>query len=545
MEKILDNRLIRAVARRAKFIIRPIRNLVKGYEKLRDRRLYHVWAIRNEQFCFVDHQISDKKKVSIVVPTYNTEHEHLMEMVYSVVNQHYQNWELIVVNASTDIRVKESVKSLAEIDTRINVLDPGENLGIAENTNVGLRHAKGDYTAFLDHDDVLHPCALHAMMDTQQQENADIIYSDEDKMSHDGSRYSDPFCKPNWSPHLFENVNYLNHLTIIRSDLVSKAKGLKTNRNGAQDYDLLLRVLDDNDVKISHTPLVLYHWRAARTSTASDISTKPYIFKAGQSALQDHFNRTGIDAKVEILEGKPGFYRTVYPSIQFDIVVNTPTKNNQPATAKWLNEIREDNPETHIIVGDWFSQYCEGERADNVSIVSGNGEDFLTQSANKLRNNTVVMFSAAATPRKKYFLAEIAAVSHATNLSVQPVLVSEKGDIEDAGLVDAQYGLQPLFVGYKYGENTFFGSTDWVRDISASNGLVIAIPKSEFTNISKRSIVSKKNHPILWSHAIFELHHKLMPTRKLSDFNPLLNGTKSDISMVTVEWPKKEERAHE
>lgn len=545
MERLARNRLVRMAARRARFVLGPVKNAVKRYERLRARRLYHVWAVRNEQFCFVDEIIKENHKVSIIVPTYNTDYQHLMEMVYSVVNQHYQNWELVLVNASSDRKVRQIVDRLTEIDTRIVVVDPGENLGIAANTNAGIKRSTGVFTAFLDHDDVLHPCALHAMMHVQQEDDADVIYSDEDKINHDGVYYFDPLCKPDWSPHLFENVNYINHLTIVRSKLIDAVKGLMPSRDGAQDYDLLLRIIDSGDIRICHTPHVLYHWRAAKSSTANDISTKPYIFKAGQSAMQDHFHRNGSEVKVKIIDGKPGFYKPIYPKVDFDLVINSPSANSRPAAARWLTDMRDAYPNQHVIVGEWYKKYVTEKEGNYISFIADEAKNISSKIAENMKSDTAVIFRSAATPWQKDMLREIAAVSHATQHIVQPLFVSENGDIEDAGLVEAPFGLQPLFIGCSYGENTFIGNTDWVRDLVASNGLAVAVPKKQLDTVNTQVIKDTKKRPILWAHAVFELHHLLQPGRSLAGFNPLVKGVKSDLSMVTVRWPKKEERAHE
>lgn len=542
MERIARHRLVGMVL---KPVLQPLKKVHRRYKRLKDKRAYHAWAMRNEQLCFVEKDVNQTEKISIVVPTFNTDYQHLMAMVYSVVNQHYQNWELILVNGSSDEDIKATIAGLPSIDTRIVVVDPGKNLGISANTNFGIEHASGSFIAFVDHDDTLHPCALHTLVAAQKDQSADIVYSDEDKMNHVGTDYYDPHCKPDWSPQLFENVNYINHLTMIAVDHVKKAKGLRTDRDGAQDYDLLLRIIDSGELTISHVPHVLYHWRAAESSTANDISTKPYIFKAGQSALQAHFDRTGVDVSVKVIKNKPGFYRPTYEPVTFDIIISPPNRSNRPATAVWLMKLLA-NSDYHAIVGEWCKKYILDDKL-NISFVPDDEEsDFLVTAAKKVKYDVAIIFRSAALPREPSMLAEIAAVSHATGHIVQPLLVSTKGIIEDAGLVGASYGLQPLFTGYYCGENTFFGNTDWVRNIEATNGLVMAVPKSQLECCDKPVVSGLKGQGVvLWAHAIFEFCYVLQPNQHIPGFNPSLTQAKSDIHMMSAGWPKNEERANE
>ncbi|MCB1712711.1 MAG: glycosyltransferase, partial [Candidatus Riesia sp.] len=220
-------------------LLHPIKVIAKKYNRYRilrnEANYYHVWANEHEGMCFVEDDY-EAIKISVLVPAFNTNSEHLSKMVNSVLNQHFQNWELVIVNASTNKESRSEIDKLTQKDTRIKIVNTKENIGISGNTNKGLKVTSGKYIAFLDHDDVLHPCALHCIADSIRNTNADIIYTDEDKITDDGNTYFNPFLKPDWSKYLFENVNYINHLSVIKSELISKAGGLRPEFDGAQDY---------------------------------------------------------------------------------------------------------------------------------------------------------------------------------------------------------------------------------------------------------------------------------------------------------------------
>ena len=129
----------------------------------------------------------------------------------------------------------------------------------------------------------------------------DYCYSDEDLLDPDGHAVA-PFYKPDWSPERFRSQNYLGHFSVFRSDLLDRIGGFRPGFDGSQDYDIFLRATEAAR-QVVHIPYVLYHWRQLPTSVASgDTSVKPYAYVAGRRALQEHCDRVGIDAEVEMAE---------------------------------------------------------------------------------------------------------------------------------------------------------------------------------------------------------------------------------------------------
>ena len=251
-------------------------------------------------------------KISIVVPLYKTPLKYLESMIQSVQAQTYGNWELCLSDGSgADSGLWEALRRQAEQDTRIKIVHSDQPLNISENTNTALQMAEGEFTAFMDHDDRLAPDALfECVRALNENADLDIFYSDEDKISMDGKHFFEPHMKPDFNLDLLQTVNYICHLFVVRTSLLQKVGKLRPEFNGAQDYDLILRCIE-NSRKICHIPRVLYHWRSHENSTAENPESKRYAFEAGQRALQAHFQRIGIAA--EVYPGEfPGLYRTRY-----------------------------------------------------------------------------------------------------------------------------------------------------------------------------------------------------------------------------------------
>lgn len=256
--------------------------------------------------------------VSIVVPLYNTPARYLNEMLASVREQTYPNWQLCLVDASQPGHedVEKICRKAAHKDSRILYEKLVENLGIAGNTNAGFALAEGQWLTLLDHDDTLYPNALYEMMRLALDEDAEMVYSDEIVVSEDGKDLGGYHFKPDYAPDYLNNCNYITHLCMFRRDLFVRAGGREDpTYDGAQDYDLVLRLTErlSSPDKIQHLPKVMYNWRAGAGSTAENmVEAKPYAIEAGRRAIADHLDRIGRKATVESLDGYPGAYRVKY-----------------------------------------------------------------------------------------------------------------------------------------------------------------------------------------------------------------------------------------
>ena len=251
--------------------------------------------------------------ISIVVPLYNTPQQFLVELLDSVQNQTYQNWELCLVDAGQDETVGETVKARAETDPRIRYRKLEKNDGIAGNTNQGFALAKGAFIALLDHDDILHPCALWYVAQAIAEQGADFVYTDEVTFEGDIDHLTVYHFKPDYMIDNLRSNNYICHLSVFSAKLLAAVGGdERAEFNGSQDYDLYLR-LTEKAHKIVHIPHLLYYWRSSPTSVASNISAKTYCLEAAVKALYAHYERMGVPVdEVSMIPGTPGFYKTDY-----------------------------------------------------------------------------------------------------------------------------------------------------------------------------------------------------------------------------------------
>jgi len=238
-----------------------------------------------------------RPKFSILMPVYNVDVRWLRAAVESVRDQVYDNWELCLADdASTKPELLAYLRGLAN-DARIKVAFRPENGHICRATNTAAELATGEFVAFMDNDDALAPDALfHYARLLQDHHDADLIYSDEDKIAADDRRY-DPQLKPDWSPEMFLSYNYINHFTCLRRSVFEAVGRFRPGFEGGQDYDLLLRAIERTD-RVHHVPRVLYHWRALPSSTAAVAAVKPVMFKSVERGLTDYLARRGIPATI-------------------------------------------------------------------------------------------------------------------------------------------------------------------------------------------------------------------------------------------------------
>lgn len=264
---------------------------------------------------------------SIVVPAYETKEQYLRELIDSVRKQSYERWELIIADAGKSPLVEEIVAEYREKEQekRICYLRLTKNRGISENTNAGIGAASGDYIGLLDHDDFLAPDALYEMASAiyaAETENGKItpvlLYSDEDKYEDNGC-FKNPNRKEKFNLDLILSNNYICHFMMVRSDRM-KSLRLRKEYDGAQDYDLVLRIIRGLltampetalSEQIVHIPSVLYHWRCHEQSTAENTASKMYAYDAGKAALEDFCRSRGWQVRVSH-SLHLGFYRVEY-----------------------------------------------------------------------------------------------------------------------------------------------------------------------------------------------------------------------------------------
>ena len=267
---------------------------------------YELWLYRHRLFTIQmlkNMYLEVKKmnlrpKISIVMPVYNPDPLEFREAVDSILWQVYPHWELCIVDDLSYSR--DYLKIFGRVrDRRIKVYLRDIHTGITEASQYAIGKATGEYVAFLDQDDVLHPDAFYSFVRVLQSQDIDFFYSDRDMISPQGKRYMH-FFKPGWSPEYLLSFNYVRHLEIYRKAVVLNAGGLRKAYEGSQDYDLALRISEKTD-KIFHYPMVLYSWRQSQESIAKDREAKSYVYESGVKAVSDALKRRNLPVK-EVFE---------------------------------------------------------------------------------------------------------------------------------------------------------------------------------------------------------------------------------------------------
>ena len=316
-------------------------------------------------------------KISVVVPIYRTPEVFLRQMIESVTEQTYPHWQLCIADGSGDVSGTKPVVEEYLSDSRIKYHVLEKNLGIADNTNAAIAMADGGYIALFDHDDLLTEDALYEVAQKIKETGADLVYTDEDKVTADLSERYQPNFKPDFNLDLLRANNYICHLLVVKRTLIEKVGGQDGEFDGAQDHEFLFRCVEKAE-KIAHIPKVLYHWRVHKASTADNPLSKKYAYDAGKRAVLEHIHRCGEEA--EVTDTKfPGFYRVKY-QVQGEPLVSIliPNKDERDTLKQCLDSIKEKstyhNYEIIIIENnstkqETFDYYKEIDGKDKIRVV--------------------------------------------------------------------------------------------------------------------------------------------------------------------------------
>lgn len=415
-----------------------------------------------------------------------------------MLNQTYPNWQLCIADGSTHKNNSSPIKQLATKDDRIEYIKVNGNLGISGNTKAALLCAKGDYVAFLDHDDVLPTWSLNEVAQSiHDHPEGDIFYSDEDRLSDNGKIRMTPLFKPDWSPDLFMSANYITHLFVIKKGLMQKLKGLRSEYDGSQDWDLALRALSFNPT-IIHIPKILYHMRMAKGSTARDIGEKNYAHEAGKKAIQAYLSHKKIPAEVLEIPGRSTNFRLKYQLEGRPLIsIIIPFKDKVSLIKKCLKTIEKSTYDNYELI-----------------LISNNSTEKSTHSfLNKLKNNKEIKILNYDKPFNyskinnfgrrnakgkvlvflnndteiitKEWLEELASVALRPEIgAVGPLLFYPDKTIQHAGVTLGMTGLAGhIFRQLKPGTLTYFWLPDWPRNYLAVTGACLAVEAKKFDAI--------------------------------------------------------------
>lgn len=313
-------------------------DMTQSYQKWVEYRA--ITTIREKEIKREISQFAYKPLISIIVPVYNVEEKWLRKCIDSVRNQLYTNWELCLADdASPKKHIREVLDEYKLMDPRIKVVYRERNGHISECSNSAIAVSTGEFIGLLDHDDELSRDALFENVKLlNMHPDADLIYSDEDKVTEEGERHS-PFFKPDWSPDLLLSQMYICHFSIYRKTIVDRIGGFRKGYEGSQDYDLALRFTELTDA-IYHIPKILYHWRTIPESTASGAKAKSYTHYAGLKALDDALKRRNVDGTVKEIGEYSNMFRISYNIKEEPLVsIIIPTRNMGELLDSCLNSI--------------------------------------------------------------------------------------------------------------------------------------------------------------------------------------------------------------
>lgn len=319
INKFTPSKIVNAVDYMTTYGLKKMVHQLSFHKQGRDRT-YHEWFLEN---CPSEKELEEQRntkfkyspKISIIVATFNTKKEYLNEMIDTVLNQTYSNLELCIGDGSTNDKVEKYIKEYMARDSRIKYKKLEKNYGISGNMNGAISLASGDYISLYDHDDLLTPDCLFEVVKSLQDIHYEVIYTDEDKLDDLEKIYCEPHFKPDFSIDQLRSHNYITHFLTVSKKLVDKVGILRSEYDGSQDHDFILRCVEQAE-SIHHIPKILYHWRMHPLSTAKNPESKMYCYEAGVKAVQDHLKRVGIKGEVEMLP-RPlfGMYKVNYELI--------------------------------------------------------------------------------------------------------------------------------------------------------------------------------------------------------------------------------------
>ncbi len=442
-----------------------------------------------------------RPKLSIVIPAYKTPERYLKEMLQSIKDQTYQNWEVCVADGSPRGESSERVlKKFAEQDKRFKYVILGENKGISGNTNAAMDMATGDFIVLADHDDTIPPHALYECVKAINMDpEYDVIYSDEDKLDMDGKALFDPHFKPDFNPDLLTSVNYICHLFVVNRDLVDAVGGFRQEFDGAQDYDFIFRCTEAAR-KIYHIPKVLYHWRCHQNSTASNPESKMYAFEAGARAIKAHFQRCNIPVESVEKGVDFGIYHTkfaikgeplvsvvipnkdhhsdldlcirslmekgTYKNLEFIVVENNSTDK---ATFSYYERIQKEYPNVRVVTWEKGFNFSA---INNFGVKHARGEYLLF-----LNNDTEII--------EKDVIREMLGYCQREDVgAVGARLLYQDDTIQHAGVVVGFGGIAGhTFIGLHRAENSYFHRAMCAQDYSAVTAACIMTKKVLFDQV--------------------------------------------------------------
>ncbi len=478
---------------------------------------YQEWILLNEpDETELDKQRTQsdlfKKKplISIITPVFNPPVDVLEDLIESVLNQTYPYFEFCLGNFGDNEDVKLLLEKYASLDKRIKHTVFTENKGIAGNSNLILETVKGEYIALLDHDDTISPNALYENVKMINEKSYDFIYSDKDKIDIDGNRF-EPLFKPKLSPEMLLNINYLTHLNLMKTSIVKEIGGWDTDTDGAQDWDIFLRVIA-NSKEVAHIPRILYHWRVIASSTAMSIETKPYALAGQRRAVDKYLDLNKIPAK--------SYHKKTEMFLRWDdqVIDKNPIVfiyfSSMANTLRAIRHISKHAGEASfnvLVKGDekLDAKHLESisNSSEKVKVYNYNQQNIyqvIDKSLKNSKNRTALfILDSILLPRSNWYEDLVGWLAIKDIAAASGRIVDRRDLIVDSGAIvtgDGHYF--PIFQGYPRFYQSYLGNAEWIRDLSivSSNFVAVRVDKlKEYQALKLASLNPMLDDFFLWA----------------------------------------------
>lgn len=506
-------------------------------------------------------------KFSIIVPTYRTPEKFLKEMLDSVINQTYTNWELCVADGSeNDDTVAEVLKNYASLDNRIKYDLLCENRGISGNTNAALALATGDFIVLLDHDDLLAPDALYEVATAVNEDREiDVLYTDEDKVSIDLKHHFQPSFKPDFSIDLLRSNNYICHMFVVRKNIVDQIKGFRGEYDGSQDYDFIFRCTFLAR-KIKHIPKILYYWRMHQNSVAGNPESKMYAYEAGKRAIEYNLKQNNIKAVVEHTEYL-GFYKVKYDVTgEPKVSIIIPNKDEKDTLKTCIDSVIEkttyDNYEIVVVENnstteEIFDYYREIEKNDKINVIKWEKEFNYSAINNygikESKGEYIVLLNNDTEIITEDWIQEMLGVCQRDDVGIVGAKLYYPDDtIQHAGVVIGLGGIAGhILNGLDRKEPGYYTKALIKQDVSAVTAACLMVKRSVFDEVKGLEEelkvafndvdfclkVREKGYLIVFNPDV-ELYHYESKSRGMEDTPEKIARFASEIDYMRKKWSK-------
>ena len=442
---------------------------------------------------------SKKILFSIITPLYKTLAWQLAELITSVRQQWYENWELVLIDdGGLDPETIELIKSHGR-DKRIKfVTSKSKGTGISEATNRGIAASTGSHIAFLDHDDTITEDALYRLCESILNNRPDVIYSDEDKIDRDG-RYTEPHYKPAWSPDTMMSLMYTCHLACYSRKLLDQLGGLRKEFDGCQDWDLMLRASEITN-KIRHIPKVLYHWRITQGSVSEDLNAKPYVIELSKEVRSSALKRRGISGSFTPMHKCPEQFNIDYELPSGNAVsIVIPTNNNSKVLEACIESILRyadvDNYEIIIVDNGSSREHAVSNEALASKVaahtyiyldIEFNFSTLCNTGAAKANGDILVFLNDDTELTGESSIRKIAALASLNHIGAvgAKLLYPDSEIVQHCGVVNTHDGPSHSYQGHHDTESAdYFLRRNAIYNWSAVTGACLAVALDRFSHV--------------------------------------------------------------